>query len=151
MNAILRILSVEKFHKIFPWISNIYRGRIYLWNVSYAFRKTAHSSKQSASLSAAHADFLSEHLTGRAALNWNCKLCYYILRVFYNPSYKACLEQSVLCTYSAAVQSVSSFPKILLFLDVLISNSILTVFLHTVLLIKIYRTNSIYCPALLQA
>ncbi len=27
--------------EIFPWLSNIYRWRIYLWNVSYALRKTA--------------------------------------------------------------------------------------------------------------
>ncbi len=36
--------------EIFPWLSNIYRWRIYLWNVSNAFRKRAHSSN-SASLS----------------------------------------------------------------------------------------------------
>ncbi len=47
---------------IFPWLSNIYRWRIYLWNVSYAFRKTARSSKQHVS-ARAHAAFLSEHLT----------------------------------------------------------------------------------------
>ncbi len=39
---------------IFPWLSNIYRWRIYLWNVSSAFRKRAHSSKQHVSVSGTH-------------------------------------------------------------------------------------------------
>ncbi len=75
---------------------------------------------------------------------------------FYSPSYKAChmfkLEQIVLCTFSAAVQSVSSLD---ILSDALVSNcciSILTVLLHNnVSIIKnisIYRTNSIYRPAL---
>ncbi len=56
--------------EIFPWVSNIYRWRIYLWNVSYALRETAHLKhikQREASLSEAHAAFLSEHLTDRAA------------------------------------------------------------------------------------
>ncbi len=48
--------------EIFPWLSNIYRWRIYLWNVSYAFKKRAHSSKQRISVRA-HATFLSEPLS----------------------------------------------------------------------------------------
>ncbi len=40
--------------EIFPWLSNIYRWRIYLWKVSYAFRKTAHLKHIK------HAAFLSE-------------------------------------------------------------------------------------------
>ncbi len=47
--------------EIFPWLSNIYRWRIYLWNVSYTFRKRAHSSKQRVTVRA-HAAFLSEPL-----------------------------------------------------------------------------------------
>ncbi len=41
----------ERKMDMFPWLSNIYRWRIYLWNVSYPFRKTAHSSKQRVSIS----------------------------------------------------------------------------------------------------
>ncbi len=36
---------------IFRWLSNIYIWRIYMWNVSYAFRKRTHSSKQHVSVS----------------------------------------------------------------------------------------------------
>ncbi len=82
-----KLMHMSKMN-IFPWLSNIYRWRIYLWNVSYAFRKTAHSSKQHVSVRA-HAAFLSEHMTGRAALNWNYKLLYF-MSFFTSPSYKAC-------------------------------------------------------------
>ncbi len=137
---------------IFTWLSNIYRWRIYLWNVSYALRKTAHLKhiKQRESLAVAHAVFLSEHLTA------SCFKLYEIInyRLLYLSSlfFKAfhiklvtCLEQIVLCTFSTAVQSVSSLD---IFSDALVSNyciSILTVLLHTVSLIKYI---SIYRPAL---
>ncbi len=63
-----RLMLSDSKMDIFPWLSNIYRWRIYLWNISYAFRKTAHLKhiKQCDSLSVAHASFLSEHLMGRA-------------------------------------------------------------------------------------
>ncbi len=46
--------------EIFPWLSNIYRWRIYLWDVSYAFRKRAHSSN-STSLSGHTQPFCQSH------------------------------------------------------------------------------------------
>ncbi len=41
---------------IFPWLSNIYRWRIYLWNVSYAFRKTMRLCQGTRSLSVRASD-----------------------------------------------------------------------------------------------
>ncbi len=34
--------TADRKMEIFPWLSNIYRWRVYLWNVSYVLRKTAH-------------------------------------------------------------------------------------------------------------
>ncbi len=64
---------------IFPWLSNIYRWRIYLWNLSYAFRKRARS------------------LSVRAALSWNYKLLY--LTSFF----KALHIKLVTCVYVTLV------------------------------------------------
>ncbi len=57
-----------------------------------------------------------------------------------------CLEQIVLCSFSAAVQSVSSLDIFFQMRSYQTIISILTVLLHTVLLIKnilIYHTDSI--------
>ncbi len=56
--------------EIFPWLSNIYRWRIYLWNVSYAFRKTAHSSKQCVSVSG-EAVLTLRDMTSDAQMPWH--------------------------------------------------------------------------------
>ncbi len=95
--------------EIFPWLSNIYRWRIYLWNVSYAFRKTAWVSVSG-----------TRSLSVRAVLNWNKTIGFYILRVFkaLHIKFVTCLEQIVLCTFSTAAQSVSSA----IFSDALVSN-----------------------------
>jgi len=52
-------------------LSNIYRWRICLWNVSWALRIAAHLKriKQRKYLSVSQQQYLSEHLTGQAALN----------------------------------------------------------------------------------
>ncbi len=88
--------------EIFPWLSNIYRWRLYLWNVSYAFRKTAHLKHVSVSG--------TRSLSVRALLN---KLNYrllYLTSIFkaLHIKFVTCLEQIVLCTFSIAAQSVSS-------------------------------------------
>ncbi len=66
--------------------------------------------QNSASLSAAHAAFLSEHLTGRVTLNRNYRLLY-LTSLFISLHIKLVtrLEQIVLFTFSATVQSVSYF------------------------------------------
>ncbi len=57
--------------EISPRLSNIYRRRIYLWNVSNAFRKRAHSSKQHVSVSG------TRSVSIRAALNSKIHHCWY--------------------------------------------------------------------------
>ncbi len=82
--------------EIFPWISNIYRWRIYLWIVSYALRKTANTLNSARSVSVSGTRSLSVRASDGASESRfklkrfiNYRLLY-LTSFFYSPSYKAC-------------------------------------------------------------
>ncbi len=136
-------------------ISNVYRWRIYLWNVSYALGKTARLKHIKQHLCQRHTQpFCQSIWQGECEPLYTETLNYrllYLTSFFLKPLIKlvTCLEQIVLCTFSAEVQSVSSLD---IFFRCALSNyciSILTVLLHISLIknISICCTNSIYRPA----
>ncbi len=81
--------------EILPWLSNIYRLRMYLWIVSYALRKTANTLNSARSISVSGTRSLSVRASDRESASHfkqtiNYRLLYLMSFFFYSPSYKAC-------------------------------------------------------------
>ncbi len=99
--------------EISPWLSNIYRWRIYLWNVSYAVRKTAHLKHIKQRISVSTHSLSVRASDGASASRFKLKLESIGYRLLYLTSFLktldiklvTCLEQIVLSTFSETVQS----------------------------------------------
>ncbi len=85
--------------EISPRLSNIYRRRIYLWNVSNAFRKRAHGSNQHVSVSG------TRSVSIRAALNSKIHHCWY---TSFNYMIARFVFTLLVCTFASKLVSWSS-------------------------------------------